>query len=79
MAYSARGAVDSPANYQRTKKYLKSALEKQLNKVGFGFLEILSACPTDWHMSPLEALKWMEEKMIPEFPVGEFKNVDRIE
>jgi 2-oxoglutarate ferredoxin oxidoreductase subunit beta len=79
VAYSARGAVNSAANYQRTKKYLRSAIEKQLNKVGFGFLEILSACPTDWHMSPLESLKWMEEKMIPEFPVGEFKNVDRVE
>lgn len=78
VAYSARGAVNSAANYQRTKKYLKLALQKQMDKVGFSFLEILSACPTDWRMTPLESLKWMDEKMIPEFPVGEFKNVDRI-
>ena len=42
------------------------------------FVEVLSACPPNWHMEPLDALKWIEEKMIPEFPLGEYKNVDRI-
>ena len=79
VAYSARGAVHTPAHYQRTKKYLKTALQKQLDNVGFSFLEILSTCPTGWHVSPLESLKWVEEKMIPELPLGEFKNVDRLD
>ncbi len=79
VAYAARGAVNTPANYQHTKRYLKAAFQKQIDGVGFGFLEILSACPTDWHLTPLESLQWIEERMIPEFTLGEFKNVERIE
>jgi len=79
VAYCARGALNSPANYQRTRKYMKTALQKQIDDVGFSFVDILAPCPPDWHLTPLESLAWMEEKMIPEFPLGEFKNVDRIE
>ncbi|MDY6911154.1 MAG: thiamine pyrophosphate-dependent enzyme [Chloroflexota bacterium] len=78
-AYSARGAVNTPRNYQLTKGYLKKAFQKQMDKVGFSFVEIISACPTQWHMSPLDSLKYIEEKMIDEYPLGEFKNVDCIE
>ena len=78
-AYSARGAFTSPADYQRTKGYVKTALQKQVDNVGFNFVEILSACPPNWHLPPLKCLKWIEEEMILEFPLGEFKNVDRLE
>jgi len=78
VAYSARGAINTPANYQRTKKYIKTAFRKQMEGVGLSFVEVLSNCPPNWHLSPLESLKWIEEKMIPEFPLGEFKNVERI-
>ncbi len=78
VAYSARGALTSAANYQRTKRYMKTALQKQIDGVGYSFLEILSTCPPNWGLSPLDSIKWIEEKMIPEFPLGEFKNVDRI-
>ena len=77
-AYSARGAFDTPANYQRTKRYVKTAFQKQMNGVGLSFVEVLCACPANWHLSPQDCLKWIEERMIPEFPLGEFKNVDRI-
>jgi 2-oxoglutarate ferredoxin oxidoreductase subunit beta len=77
VAYSARGAFTTPANYQRTKKYIKTAFQKQVDGAGLGFVEVLAACPPNWHLSPVEAVKWIEEKMIPEFPLGEFKNVDR--
>lgn len=77
VAYSARGALTTPANYQRTKKYIKAAFQKQVDHAGLGFVEVLAACPPNWHLSPVESLKWIEEKMIPEFPLGEFKNVDR--
>ena len=79
VAYCARGALNSPANYQRTKRYIRKALEKQLRDVGFSFVEVLSACPPTWHLSPVESLKWIEEKMIPEFPLGEFKDVEEID
>ena len=79
VAYSARGAFTTPANYQRTKNYVKTALQKQIDDVGFSFVEILSACPPNWHLNPVECVEWIEERMIPEFPLGEFKNVDRLE
>jgi 2-oxoglutarate ferredoxin oxidoreductase subunit beta len=76
--YSARMAVNTPANYQRTKKSLKVAFQKQRDNLGFTFLEILEACPTLWRMSPLESVQWLENEMMAEFPLGEFKNVDKI-
>jgi len=78
VAYSARGSFTSSANYQRTKRYMKTALQKQIDNVGYSFVEILATCPPNWGLSPKDSLKWIEEKMIPEFPLGEFKNVDRI-
>ena len=79
VAYSARGALSTPANYQRTRRYIKTAFQKQVDHVGLSFVEILSACPANWHLSPVESLGWIEERMIPEFPLGEFKNVDLID
>ncbi len=79
VAYSARGAFNTPKNYMRTRKYITSAFQKQMDNVGLSFVEIICACPENWRLSPIDSLKWIEEKMIPEFPLGEFKNVDRIE
>ncbi|MFC1944039.1 thiamine pyrophosphate-dependent enzyme [Chloroflexota bacterium] len=79
VAYTARGAVNSPANFGRTRKYIKTAFQKQIDRVGFSFIEVLSACPVNWHMTPVEATRWLTENMLPEFPLGEFKDVDSIE
>jgi len=79
VAYSARGAVISPKYFQQTKKYVKTAFQRQIDGVGFSFVEILVPCPTNWHMTPVEALDWMEQNAIPEFPLGEFRNVDRLD
>ena len=74
VAYTARGSVDSPANYRRTKGYLKRAFQKQMAGYGLNFVEILSMCPSNWKKSPMESLKWLRENMIPEFPLGVFKD-----
>ena len=79
VAYSARGAVNTPGNYQKTKKYIKTALQKQIDDIGFSFVEILSACPPDWHLSPLDCLNRIEDEVIPHMPLGEFKNIDKLE
>ena len=79
VAYSARCAVNNPVNYQRTKKCIKIAFQKQLDGVGLSFVEFLSACPVGWGLTPLKSLEYIEEKMIPEFPLGEFKNVNSLE
>lgn len=78
VAYSARAAVNTPAHRQSCKQYIRTAFTKQINKVGFSFVEVLLGCPTNRRLTPLEALKWVEEVQIPQFPLGEFKNVDRI-
>ena len=79
VAYSARGALDTPAHYQQTKKYLKVALQKQIDEVGFSFVEIISACPLNWRLSPAECLERIENEVIKVYPLGEFKNVDSLE
>jgi len=77
-AYSARVTVHTPANYQKAKKAIKLALQKQIEGIGYGFVEFLSACPASWRMTPSECLEFIDEKMLAEYPLGEFKNVDRI-
>ncbi|MFQ5825803.1 MAG: thiamine pyrophosphate-dependent enzyme [Dehalococcoidia bacterium] len=74
VAYTARGAVNTPANYQRTRRYVRAAFQKQLENAGLSFVEILVACPPDWRMTPLESLEWIGERMISEYPLGEFKH-----
>jgi len=75
-AYSARGSLTSPTNYIRTKKYIKRAFQKQLDNKGFSFVEILSACPPNWAMKPVDCLKWIDSNLTEQYPLGEFKNVD---
>ena len=72
--YIARGSVNNPANIRKTKTYIKKAFEAQLAGVGFTMVEILSQCPTNWGMQPVEAVGWLEENMIPFYPLGEIKN-----
>ena len=75
-AYVARVSVHNPANINRAKKAAQRAFEVQINDQGFGFVEVLSACPTNWGLAPVKALKWIEENMIPYYPLGEFKTVE---
>ncbi|MDP6560182.1 MAG: thiamine pyrophosphate-dependent enzyme [Candidatus Binatia bacterium] len=77
--YSARGSLTSPANYRRTKKYIAKALIKQIDDIGFSFVEILSACPPNWGKKPVDCLKWIEDTMVVQYPLGEFKDLGRIE
>jgi len=78
-AYSARGSLTSPANYKKTKRYIKTAFQKQIDNVGLSFVEVISACPVNWHKTPVECIKWIEDTVLKELPLGEFKNIDRIE
>jgi 2-oxoglutarate ferredoxin oxidoreductase subunit beta len=79
VVYSARGSLINPAQYQKTKKYVKTAFQKQIDGAGISYVECLTACPVNWHLTPVQSLKWIEEKMMVEYPVGEFKNIDKIE
>ena len=75
VAYSARCSVHNPANFQKAKQAVTLAFQKQMEGKGYGFVEILSACPPNWGLDPVDCLKFMEEGMIAEYPLGEFKNV----
>jgi 2-oxoglutarate ferredoxin oxidoreductase subunit beta len=75
-AFSARVAVDTIKNLKKAKKALRRSFEVQLAKKGFGFIEFLSACPTNWHMDPLEANKRVGSELVKYFPLGTFKDIE---
>lgn len=71
--YIARVSVNRPKNIIQAKKAIKKAFETQTKGLGYSMVEVLSQCPTVWHMTPDDAVRWVEEKMMPYFPLGEFK------
>lgn len=79
VAFTARAAPITPAGYQRAKRFLKTAFQRQLDNAGLTFVELLSACPPNWHMTPLEAIQWMEDEMLTEYPEGVFKDVAKVD
>ena len=68
--YIERCAVNNNANINKTKKAIKKAFTYQMQGKGFCLIEVLSTCPTNWGLSPVEAMKWLEENMIPYYPLG---------
>ncbi len=69
-AYIERVSVDCVKNINRAKKAIKKAFQTQLDGKGFSMVEVLSACPTNWGLAPEEAIKWLQENMIPYYPLG---------
>ena len=72
--YIERCAVNNNANIIKCKKAIKKAFEYQKEGKGFCMIEVLSACPTNWGLSPVESMKWLEENMIPYYPLGVYKD-----
>ncbi|WPC39187.1 thiamine pyrophosphate-dependent enzyme [Clostridium sp. JS66] len=68
--YVERVSVDSVPNIIKAKKAIKKAFQNQLEGKGFSLVEVLSICPTNWGLSPSEAMKWLKENMIPYYPLG---------
>ncbi len=71
--YVTRQAVHKPANVRKAKKALKKALEYQKLNKGTCFVEIVSNCPSNWKMTPVQSNEWMEENMFPYYPLGDIK------
>ena len=69
-----RVSVDSPGNVRKAKKAIRRAFECQLAGLGFSMVEVLSSCPTNWGMTPVEALERIRTEMIPYYPLGNFKD-----
>jgi 2-oxoglutarate ferredoxin oxidoreductase subunit beta len=74
-AYIERTAVSSPAHILKTKKAIAKAFNVQLQGYGFSLVEVLSPCPTNWKMSPIEACRWIEEVMVNTFPLCVLKDI----
>lgn len=72
-AYVVRRSLHNPANVRKAKKAITQAFKVQAQGLGFSMVELLSSCPTNWGVEPVEALAWIEEHMIPVFPLGDFK------
>jgi 2-oxoglutarate/2-oxoacid ferredoxin oxidoreductase subunit beta len=75
--YIERCAVNTPANIIKAKKAVKKAFQYQIDNVGFSLIEILSQCPTNWKMSPVEACRWVNDVMAKEYPLGIIKDSKR--
>ncbi len=69
-AYLVRTSCNTPANVTKTKNAIKKAFQNQLDGKGFSMVEIVTNCPTNWGMNELKSLEFIEEKMLPEYPLG---------
>jgi len=76
VAYSARGAFTSLDDYEHTKSYLRTAIQKQVNNIGFSFVDVLCACMVLSYETPLDCLRWIKEEMVARLPLGIYKNTD---
>ena len=75
-ALAQRVAVDSVPHIREAKKAIRKAFVNQINGRGFSIVEVLSTCPTNWGMTPEQALERVRTEMIPYFPLGVFKDAD---
>lgn len=73
-AFVERVSVNTPANVRKAKAAIKKAFQTQLEGKGFSIVEVLSTCPTNWGLHPLDSLKWLEENMMPYYPLGNFRD-----
>lgn len=78
-AYIARVSVHSPQEVNKAKRAIKKAFEVQLAGLGFAMVEVLSTCPTNWGMTPLESLDWVKEKMVAYYPLGVKKSIEEVQ
>ena len=72
--YLERVAVNNVKNIKAAKKAIKKAFQNQVEGKGFSLVEVISSCPTNWGMTPQKALEWIDEKMIPHYPLGVYKD-----
>ena len=76
VAYAERVAMDSIQHVNAAKKAIRKAFQMQIDKKGFSIVELLSTCPTNWGLSPITAMEWLRENMIPHYPLGVYKDID---
>ncbi|MBI2869986.1 MAG: 2-oxoglutarate oxidoreductase [Chloroflexi bacterium] len=78
-AYIARVSLHSPAAVRQAKRAMKLAFKVQMAGLGLSLVEILSPCPVNWKLDPVAALDWMAERMLPQYPPGEYKAIEAVQ
>ncbi|GHU55900.1 2-oxoglutarate oxidoreductase [Clostridia bacterium] len=73
-AYAERVSVDNVPGIKKAKAAIKKAFTYQTQKKGFSIVEVLSTCPTNWGLSPVAALDWLRDNMLPYYPLGVYKD-----
>ncbi len=74
VALAQRTTINSVKAIKETKAAIKKAFQNQIDKKGFSIVEVVSTCPTNWGKTPVEAMKWLEENMLPVYPLGVYKD-----
>ncbi|HIU49710.1 MAG TPA: 2-oxoglutarate oxidoreductase [Candidatus Limousia pullorum] len=74
VALAQRVTVDCVKNVINAKKAIKKAFQNQIEGKGFSIVEVVSTCPTNWGMSPFEAIQWLRDNMLPYYPLGVYKD-----
>jgi len=77
-AYVARRSAYNPNEIRKLKSAVKTAFQVQMAGLGYSLVEIVSNCPTNWGMTPVESLKWLQENMLAYYPLGDFKVKDSV-
>ncbi|MFC2003047.1 thiamine pyrophosphate-dependent enzyme [Chloroflexota bacterium] len=77
-AYITRVSLHNPAAVKKTKQAIKLAFRTQLAGLGMSLVEVLSPCPVNWKLEPVESLNWLVKNMIPQYPLREFKVIEAV-
>lgn len=72
--YIERTSCNTPQNVIKTKKAIKKAFQNQLDGKGFSLIEVVSNCPTNWGLDAIQSLEFIEEKMLPQYPLGVYRD-----
>lgn len=75
VAYLERVSTHDPKHVLKAQKAVKKAFQYQMEGKGFTMVELLSTCPSNWGLDPLESLKWLEDNMLPYYKLGVYKDI----
>jgi 2-oxoglutarate ferredoxin oxidoreductase subunit beta len=78
-AYIVRRTAASVGNINKLKRAIRTAFKVQMAGLGYSLVEVVSNCPTNWGMTPKESLRWIEEKLLPYYPLGDYKVLDAVQ
>ena len=77
VARAKRVAQDCVKIVLTAKKAIKKAFENQIEGRGYSIVEVVSTCPTNWGLSPIQALDWLRDNMLPYYPLGVYKDITK--